>query len=99
MAAAEADVRKAYLDLQAASSQVELARKSLAVSQETLALTRQRFDVGVSDNVDVVQAQESVAAAEMDYINSVFAHNIGKLSLARATGQAAERFADVLALR
>jgi outer membrane protein TolC len=59
---------------------------------------RQRLDVGVSDNVEVVQAQEAVASAELDYINSVFAHNIGKLNLARVTGQAAERLGDFLKL-
>ncbi|HYB22017.1 MAG TPA: TolC family protein, partial [Thermodesulfobacteriota bacterium] len=36
-------------------------------------LTRQRFEAGISDNVEVVRAQESLAAAELDYINSVFA--------------------------
>ena len=36
----------------------------------------------------VTQAQESVASAELDYINSVFAHNVAKLSLARAIGNA-----------
>src|ERR1035441_3182234 len=33
---------------------------------------------------EVVQAQESLTAAELDVINSVFAHNVAKLSLARA---------------
>jgi hypothetical protein len=42
----------------------------------------------VSENVEVVQSQESVAGANLDYIDSVFAHNIAKLSLARALGNA-----------
>jgi outer membrane protein TolC len=93
----EADVRKAYLDLEAARSQVDVAHENTRVSQENLKLTRQRFDAGLADNLEVVQSQESVANAELDYINSVFAHNIAKLSLARAIGQAAEnlpRFLD-----
>ena len=40
------------------SSQVEVARKTLEVTKETLDLTRQRFDAGVTDNVEVVQAEE-----------------------------------------
>ena len=52
-------------------------------------MTRQRFDVGITDNVGVVQAQESLAGAEPDYINSVLAHNLAKLSLARAIGGSA----------
>jgi outer membrane protein TolC len=95
----EADVRDAYLDIQAAASQVDVARENLQVSRQNLDLTRQRFDAGVSDNLDVVQSQESVASAELDYINSVFAHNVAKLSLARATGCAAEDFAQFLNLQ
>jgi outer membrane protein TolC len=53
-------------------------------------LTRQRFEAGVTDNLEVVQSQEAVAQAELDYINSVFAHNVAKLSLARSIGHAAE---------
>ena len=72
----ESDVRNAFLDLRAATSQVEVARRNLQVTRETLELTRQRFDAGVTDNVEVVQAQESLTSAELDVINSVFAHNV-----------------------
>lgn len=87
----ESDVRNAYLDLEAATSQVELAQKNIQIDKQNLDLTRQRFDAGVSDNVEVVQAQESAASAQLDYISSVFAHNLAKLSLARAIGRAAEK--------
>jgi outer membrane protein TolC len=86
----ESDVRNAYLDLQAASSQVAVAQTNLQVSQETLTLTRQRLDEGISDNLAVVQSQEDLASARLDYINSVFAHNVAKLALARAVGRTAE---------
>ena len=92
----EGDVRKAYLDLQAVTAQVDLANRSRQVAREALDLTRQRFDAGISDNVEVVQAQEALANAELDYINSVFAHNLAKLSLARAAGQVDERLSEFL---
>ena len=95
----EADVRDAYLDIQAAASQVEVARENLKVTQQNLDLTRQRFDAGITDNLEVVQSQESVASAQLDYINSVFAHNVAKLSLARATGRATEHLAQFLNLQ
>ena len=86
----EADVRNAYLDLEAATSQVEVSQQNLDVTRETLTLTRQRFDAGITDAVEVSQAQATVAGAELDYINSVFAHNVAKLSLARAVGGSPE---------
>jgi outer membrane protein TolC len=94
----ESDVRSAFLDLQAAANQIEVADQNRKVTKETLDLTRQKFQAGVSDNVEVVQAQESVASAELDYINSVFAHNVAKLSLARAIGGAMDNLSRFLKL-
>jgi outer membrane protein TolC len=94
----ESDVRSSCLDLQAATNQVDVAGENLKVTKETLGLTRQRFEAGVSDNLEVVQAQESVASAELDYINSVFAHNVAKLSLGRAMGGVADNLAQFLKL-
>jgi outer membrane protein TolC len=93
---AESDVRNAYLDIASAASQVELARRNLEVTRQTLDLTRQRFEAGVTDVVDVSQAQAAVAAAELDYINGVFAHNVAKLSLARAAGDASDNLGRFL---
>jgi len=95
----ESDVRNAYLDLQAATSQTDVALTNIQVTKQNLDLTRQRFDAGVSDNVEVVQSQESLASAQLDYINSVFAHNLAKLSLARAIGRAEENLAKFLSLQ
>jgi outer membrane protein TolC len=95
----ESEVRNAFLDLQTATSQVEVARQNRDVTRETLTLTRQRFDAGITDSVEVSQAQSSVASAELDYINSVFAHNVAKLSLARAAGGSAESFPRFLKLQ
>lgn len=92
----ESEIRKVYLDLQAATSEVEVAQKNILVSGETLDLTRQRVEAGVAGSVELVQSQESLATAELDYINSVFAHNVAKLSLARSLGHAAENLPKFL---
>jgi outer membrane protein TolC len=94
----ESDIRGAFLDLEAATSQVAVSRRNLVVTKQTLELTRQRFDAGISEYVEIVQAQESVAGAELDYINSVFSHNVAKLSLARAIGDAAGKLPTFLKL-
>src|SRR5579863_4403602 len=91
----ESDVRSAYLDLQAASSQVGAAQRNVQVTKETLDLTRQKVEAGVIDNVQYVQSQEQVTNAEFDFINAVFAFNVAKLSLARAMGHAADALPDL----
>ncbi|MGD0775768.1 MAG: TolC family protein [Candidatus Solibacter sp.] len=92
----EAEVRQAYLDLEAAAGQVEVARQNLQVARETLDMTRARMEAGVINTVEVVQAQQTVASAQLDMIDSVFAHNLAKLSLARALGQATEQLPGLL---
>ena len=95
----ESDVRSAYLDLQAAESQVGVAQRNVQVTKEALELTRQKVEVGVIDNVTYVQAQEEVTNAEFDFINGVFAFNVAKLSLARAMGRAADALPDILKIQ
>ncbi len=91
----ESDVRSAYLDLQAAASQVEVAQRNVDVNKEALELTRQKVEVGVIDNVTYVQAQEEVTNAQFDFINGVFAFNVAKLSLARAMGRASDGLPEI----
>ena len=92
-------MRNAYLDLQAATSQVELSQKNVQLSQETLNQSRMRFEAGVTHNLEVVQSQESLASAEQDYVDAVFAHNIAKLDLARALGRAADSLPQFLKMQ
>ena len=95
----ESDVRNAFLDLEAATNQVKLSSNNQQVARETLRLTQQKYDAGISDSVEVVQAQEGVASADLDSITSLFAHNLAKLSLARAMGRAEENLAHYLKLQ
>lgn len=92
----EGDVRAAYLDVVAAANQVDVAQQNLDVNHETLGQTQIKFDSGVSTNVDVVQSQQSVSGAQLDYIDAVFAHNIAKLALARAVGDTGTRIMQFL---
>ena len=92
----EAEIREVYLDLEAAAGQVEVARKNLQVAQETLEMSRARMEAGVINTVEVVQAQQTVSSAQLDLINSVFAHNLAKLSLARELGHATEQLPVML---
>jgi outer membrane protein TolC len=82
----EYQVRSAFLDIGSASDQVAVARDNLDLANQTLVQARDRFSAGVTDNIEVVQAQESVAAANDTLISALFAHNVAKVGLARALG-------------
>jgi len=80
------EVRTALLDLGAAADQVQVARSSVDLANQTLAQARDRFTAGVTDNLEVVQAQESVASANESYISSLYQHNLAKIEVAHALG-------------
>jgi outer membrane protein TolC len=82
----EADVRDALLDIASAQQQVEVARSSVDLANEALNEAQQRYANGISDNLPVSQAQQSVAQADEQYVVSLYRHNVAKLSLARALG-------------
>lgn len=82
------EVRTALLDLNAAADQVNVARSSVDLAEQTLTQSQDRFTAGVADNLEVVQAQESVASAHESYIQSLYAHNLAKVELAFAIGDA-----------
>lgn len=82
------EVRAALLDLNSAADQVEVARSSVQLAEQALTQSQDRFSAGVTDNLEVVQAQEAVARAHESYIDSLYAHNLAKVELARAIGDA-----------
>jgi outer membrane protein TolC len=82
------EVRASLLDLNSAAQQVEVARSSVDLAEQALEQSRDRFAAGVTDNLEVVQAQEAVAGAHESYIESLYTHNLAKVELARAIGDA-----------
>jgi outer membrane protein TolC len=83
-----ADVRDSILDIQAAAKLVDVAKSNADLANEALDEAQQRYKAGVSDNLAVSQAQQAVAQANEQYVDSLYRHNIAKLSLARALGVA-----------
>src|SRR6185437_12942689 len=80
------DVRVAWLDLNASDSSVKVARRNKALADRALAQSRDRYENGVTNYLEVVQAQEAVVAAGENYIESLYSFDVAKISLLRATG-------------
>ncbi|HEV2247706.1 MAG TPA: TolC family protein [Terriglobia bacterium] len=88
----EYQVRTAFLDLKSSQDQVQVAQSAQDLAHEQLAQASDRFTAGVVNSLEVVQAQEAVAAAEENYTSSLYRYNVAKASLARALGLAEEAF-------
>ena len=87
-----ADVRDSILDIKAAEKEVEVSRSNVELAKEALSEAQQRYKAGVSDNLAVSQALQSMAQADDQYVNSLYQHNVAKLSLARALGLADQKY-------
>ena len=92
----EYDVRNALFDLESSDKSVSVAQRNRELARRGLSDINDRFRVGVSTNLEVVQALQAVADADYNYINSLFGYNITKLDLARATGAAATNLVGFL---
>jgi outer membrane protein TolC len=90
------DVRTAFLNLNAAKEQVTVAKQNVGLANENLARSKDRFTSGVTDSVEVVQAEQSLASANDQFITSLYNHNLAKLSLARALGVARTNYEQYL---
>ena len=90
------DVRTAFLNLNAAKEQVAVAEQNVELANESLARSKDRFTSGVTDSVEVVQAEQVLASANDQYITSLYNHNFAKLSLTRALGVARTNYSQYL---
>lgn len=81
------EVRDALLTLGSTRRQVGVARKGLRLALQELHLARQRFAVGVATNIEVTDAQTSVAQARDNLIEALFNFNASRVDLARAQGR------------
>lgn len=82
----QAEVRDSMLDVSATQQLVKVARSNVDLARAALSDTTDRFRNGVADDLPVVQAQSSLAAAQAQLVNSLYRYNVAKLALARSVG-------------
>jgi outer membrane protein TolC len=94
-ATVELEVRNAFIDLTVANDQVNTAQSNRQLALSILQQSEDRFGVGVADSVEVVSSQQALASADHDYVSSLFAQNLARISLAHAMGEAEKVLADL----
>jgi outer membrane protein len=81
------DVKTALINLDSARSQVKVANLGVQLSKEEVNQARDRFKAGVANNIEVIQAQDSLARANDNQIAALYRFNQARADLARAIGQ------------
>src|ERR1039458_10104095 len=82
----EEEIQEALLNLESAAEQVAVAKEGQDLAQRELELSRDRFQAGTTNNVEVVTAQDELVRAQENYILAVSSHSDAKFALARAVG-------------
>jgi outer membrane protein len=81
------ELRLAVQDAGSRNAQITVAEKNLGLAQEELRLAQQRYQQGVADNREVVEAQNRLAIADDNFVEAVFQYNLSRVELARAKGE------------
>jgi outer membrane protein len=81
------DVKTALLNLDSARNEVQVANLGVQLSKEEVDQARDRFKAGVANNIEVIQAQDSLARANDNQIAALYRFNQARADLARAIGE------------
>jgi outer membrane protein len=82
-----ADVRSAWTSLNAAFRTVRLQDQNAAAAQEALTLAQERYRVGASTFVDLVQARNDYERASTDRISAIYDYHRAWAALETAVGR------------
>jgi outer membrane protein len=88
----EADVLTAIAGVEWALKQVETSGANVKLSREEVELTRQRFTQGVTDNTELVNAQDRLSRADDARVRAMYTLGLARANLARATGAAEKTY-------
>lgn len=80
------EVRRAYYDFDAARQQVEVAKAAIAQAQESLRITQNRYESGVSTITDLLGAEEAASRSQADYWQMVCRYHTSYANLELAAG-------------
>jgi outer membrane protein TolC len=88
----ETDVLTAIAGVEWATKEVETSAANVKLSREEVKLTSQRFTQGVTDNTEVVNAQDRVSRADDARVRALYTLGLARANLARATGAAEKTY-------
>jgi outer membrane protein len=81
------EVRTASAQLDAAKTEVDVANLGIDLANQEVTQARDRFQAGVTNNIEVVTAQDELSRANDNQIAALYRYNQARADLAHATGQ------------
>jgi len=85
-----AELQLAMQDAASRLAQIGVAETQLTLARQELDLAEKRFEQGVADNREIIEAQGRLATAEDNLVEAIFRYNVSRVELARAQGEVLE---------
>jgi len=86
----ELDVRLAFDSVRSAATEVKTAQEGVGLSEQELAQARRRYEAGVTNSIEVTDAQTRLDRARDNQIAALYDYNVARIDLATATGKIRE---------
>jgi outer membrane protein TolC len=79
-------VRRAYADLRAADQRIEVAKASVAEAEESLRITQNRYETGLSNVTDLLRTETAVLEARTRHLAAIHDQRVAAAMLELAAG-------------
>ena len=86
----ELDVRLAWDSVRSTQAQVDTAREGLALAENELAQARRRYEAGVTNSIEVTDAQTRLDRARDNQVAALYSYNVARIDLSTAMGTIGE---------
>jgi len=95
----EQELRQALLNIESAAEEVTVASEGLELAQKEVELAQLRFGQGVTNNVEVISAQDALSRAQQNSIVALTHHADARFSMVRALGNTEASYAEYIESR
>jgi len=79
-------VRRAYAELHAATQRIEVAKASVAEAEESLRITQNRYEAGISNVTDLLRTETAVLEARTRHLTAIRDQRVAAAGLELAAG-------------
>jgi outer membrane protein TolC len=79
-------VRRAYADLQSATQRIDVAAAAVSMAEESLRITKNRYDSGLSNVTDLLRTETALLEARTRRLAAIYDQRLAAVSLELAAG-------------
>ncbi|MCX6175358.1 MAG: TolC family protein [Ignavibacteriales bacterium] len=81
------EIKNVLLDLQTKEKQIEIEQKKIELTKQSLATAEERYYRGLVSTLDLLDVQQSLQTAKLNYVQAVGYYIISKYSLQKSVGR------------